>query len=181
MILLIIFTASVAILIGYFLTWLYQPPKEKKLRVKLVGFHGAKGSGKNTSARVLSYAYQVEDFAFAVPLKKAARAIFGFDYDQLYGDKRRLLVKSGRINITEKLKAFYGHDLVAVTDVRFENEAKLIHELGGIIIQLERGPYVEPEHESEKPLPPHLVDHVVDNNGTMEELQQKLQEILEEE
>lgn len=61
-----------------------------------------------------------------------------------------------------------GEDVV-VTDCRFRNEARAIHELDGYVIRVLR-PGVKPAngHVSERPLPLDLVDVVVANNGTGE-------------
>lgn len=53
-----------------------------------------------------------------------------------------------------------------ITDVRFQNEAEAIQDRGGDVIKIAR-PEVESSgdtHASEKPLPDHLVDHVVIND-----------------
>ena len=82
-----------------------------------------------------------------------------------------------------------------ITDVRFPNEAKAITDKGGINIRLQRNsfkwidtdalametgkdiPHVK-EHESETALDLYKFDYVINNNGTIEELIEKVKEIL---
>lgn len=64
-----------------------------------------------------------------------------------------------------------------ITDCRFIDEAEAIKARNGIIIRLNRdgGPQLDSESETE--LDDYTFDYVVDNNGTLEELYFKLQEI----
>lgn len=84
-----------------------------------------------------------------------------------------------------------------ITDMRFPNELKAVKDRGGITIRVNsnfkhggngasvyKGPSkgnrkVEPvEHESETALDSTEFDYVIDNNGTLEELIEKVREIL---
>lgn len=60
---------------------------------------------------------------------------------------------------------------VVIPDVRFENEAEWILGHGGHVIRIER-PGVGPVngHESEKPLPDHLVSYTLHNDKTVSDL-----------
>lgn len=77
-----------------------------------------------------------------------------------------------------------------ITDVRFPNELQAIKDRGGITIRVNRpninklidsGINVQGtnEHPSETALDNAVFDHVIDNNGTIEELVEKVKEILE--
>ena len=55
---------------------------------KLIGVSGKKGSGKDTVGAYLVENYGFERMAFADPLKEACCQLFGFDDEQLYGDKK---------------------------------------------------------------------------------------------
>lgn len=61
-------------------------------------------------------------------------------------------------------------DLLVITDVRFENEAKSIHRAGGTIWRINRPGVVEGDHLSETPLPDELVDVEIDNSGSIADL-----------
>lgn len=70
-----------------------------------------------------------------------------------------------------------------ITDVRFPNEAKAITDRGGINIRLQRNENKQvltstDIHPSETALDLYKFDYVIDNNSTIEELIEKLKEIL---
>ena len=67
------------------------------------------------------------------------------------------------------------HQDVVVSDVRFDNEAKMIKDLGGYVIQIERdaAPSVE-AHSSENGVSLNLIDAVVYNNGEPEEMAESI-------
>lgn len=70
-----------------------------------------------------------------------------------------------------------------ITDCRFPNEADAIKDRGGINIRVNRLSNKESVdlHESEIALDNYAFDYVVDNNGTIEELIEKITVILEKE
>ena len=76
-----------------------------------------------------------------------------------------------------KLEPLPGFPLaVAITDIRFDSEARWLRDLGGKIWRIYRprsGPGVNP-HVSELGLPEDLVDYVVPNIGTIEEFHNEL-------
>jgi dephospho-CoA kinase len=65
-----------------------------------------------------------------------------------------------------------------VTDVRFENEARFIQEQGGLVICVRRPGLRALAHASERPegLP---VDAVIENDGTVLDLERQVQEVVE--
>lgn len=66
-----------------------------------------------------------------------------------------------------------------VPDVRFNNEARKIQEMGGIIIHVFRDvPSVE-AHVSERGVDDLYLDYTINNNGTVEESDLQLRQILE--
>lgn len=66
-----------------------------------------------------------------------------------------------------------------VTDVRMVNEAEEIKKRGGTLIRINRGTPSGEEHSSETQLDGYQgFDHVIDNNGSIEELIEKLKAIL---
>ena len=81
--------------------------------------------------------------------------------------------------------ADYQNDNWIITDVRFPNELEVIKKHNGITIRINRGlvertgkMIQEPEHISEKVLDKAEFDYVIENNGTSEELIEKIKEIL---
>jgi hypothetical protein len=68
-----------------------------------------------------------------------------------------------------------------ISDVRFSNEVKAIKDKGGIVINIVRDTGFEDNHESETALDNYkYFDYIVENNGTKEELREKLRHIIEE-
>jgi len=71
--------------------------------------------------------------------------------------------------------------LFVFTDCRFPNEARWIKRKGGIIVRVERpGVTAVNAHESEKALDDWPFDAYIANDGTVEDLQHKVYEMLED-
>ena len=69
---------------------------------------------------------------------------------------------------------------IVVADVRFPNEIRAIHELGGVVIKIERPDILDGDsHESEKNI--DLIndyDVLLKNDGTIEQLYKKVNDML---
>lgn len=66
-----------------------------------------------------------------------------------------------------------------VTDVRFLNEVDMIRRLNGTLVKVIRpGVRSVNQHVSDKGLPDHLFDHVIHNDGTIDELFQKVYDMI---
>jgi|DEB19_MinimDraft_3_1074340.scaffolds.fasta_scaffold01949_2 hypothetical protein len=65
---------------------------------------------------------------------------------------------------------------VVCDDVRFDNEAELVHKLGGIVIEVRRAGLNRMEHESESGISPLALDASLANDGSPEDLWTKLNE-----
>jgi dephospho-CoA kinase len=65
---------------------------------------------------------------------------------------------------------------IVITDVRFENEVDMVKELGGCIIRVSRDSVniKNDIHESEQQIDKLIVDYNISNNGTIEELYEKI-------
>lgn len=59
---------------------------------------------------------------------------------------------------------------VVITDCRFENEAAMIREKGGTIVEVRRNGLTGSQHVSDKGVTLTLDDLIVPNNGTLQEL-----------
>jgi hypothetical protein len=170
----------------------------------IIGFSGYARSGKDTAASALPGGFRRR--AFADKLKEAARVIFGLNDIQLYGalkekpdaywnkTPREIMQLLG----TECLRKGFADDVwiralflcisdydIAITDVRFPNEAKAIKERGGIVVRVVRpgvGPTPRPwwkfwapkPHASETALDDWSFDDVLINDGTLEDLERKV-------
>ena len=166
----------------------------------LIGLAGKARSGKDTVGNYLETQHFFHSTAFADRLKEICAEIFDFTEEQLWGDLKEevdpLVGKSPRFCLqyvgTEIARACWpdvwlwhleknvrhwmadGLDMV-VTDVRMENEAGLIKDLGGYLIRVDRDQARAsngvPNHSSETALDDWQEwDLVIDNNGSLEEL-----------
>lgn len=71
-----------------------------------------------------------------------------------------------------------GIDVVILTDCRFPNEKKATEEAGGVIIRLERSTGISDNHPSEIALDGHAFENVYANNGSFEDLENYVRQIL---
>lgn len=75
-----------------------------------------------------------------------------------------------------------GRPPTVISDVRYPNEAHAIHELGGIVVRVNRrGAGLSGDaakHVSEAGVPENLLDFDLDNNGTVSELGVEVAKIL---
>jgi hypothetical protein len=147
----------------------------------LVGFCGKAGSGKDTAATAIAATNNADIIHFADPLKQHLQLLLGFTEAQVYGeDKNKPDPRYGggtartamQLFGTEFGRTFYGNlwvDLtenrvkdalargtsVLVPDVRFENEANMIVQNGGLLVRVVRDGFSygmstkEMEHASE--------------------------------
>lgn len=157
----------------------------------IIGLSGRMGSGKDTAAAGVSRWLNFAVVHFADPLKLAAQRMFGFTDAQLYtgAGKNSLDLRWGVTprDVLQRLgvgaREIFGEDFwvkrllmdlppqVVVADVRFPNEAQAIKDRGGRVIRIERGPRVPADHISETALDDWAFDAVIENDGTVAQLQ----------
>lgn len=149
-----------------------------------VGLVGIAGSGKDTAAKGLVQ-LGWRRVAFADKLKSFC-IMLGWD-----GIKdrsgRTLLQEIGcaarnynpHIWVYHVLKTLKKDEPCVFTDVRFQNEAALIKERGGILVRIVKPDLISDGHLSETEQQNIAVDYTILNSSTEEELQRKLVEILE--
>lgn len=110
---------------------------------------------------------------------------FGWEYTKTFFPEARRLLQ----NIGASLRDLIDENLwldtamrqvdshagpVVVTDVRYPNEARAIRERGGILVRVvRRGNYPVNEHDSETALDHQVVDLIIRNGGTVDELREK--------
>jgi len=165
----------------------------------IIGLCGLAGSGKDEVSAILSRRHRFAAISFAGPIYKAVSEITGLSPAQLkhreakeqpiawLGKSPRELLQTlgtewGRemvrddiwIRIAMRRAAEYTH--VAVTDVRFTNEAEAIVDAGGQVWRVERPGAglggAAGEHASEAGIPDHLVNQVIRNVGTLDDLEE---------
>lgn len=172
----------------------------------LIGLTGRAGSGKDTAAAYLGEAHRFMPLTFAAPLRDMLKAGFGLTDEHFtqanknvaidwIGRSPRQLQQTlgtewGRTHVkssvwvdvaTRELDSLTGLDVV-FTDVRFENEAAMIRDRGGLLIRLVRAaaPSVN-AHVSEAGILLREGDHEIHNNGTLFQLYDQLDSIVGEE
>ena len=173
---------------------------------RVIGLTGLKRSGKSTLARelgVLGY----ENVAFADPLRDLAYRFnnyidgtgcrmqdvideYGWEYAKdTYPEVRKILQFLGT-EVVREVKDTHWVDQMrekicgsdqrfVVSDIRFDNEADVVRECGGIVVEILRPGYVQPvdTHSSEAGVE---ADWVIFNTGTKDELYQEfMREVLD--
>lgn len=172
----------------------------------VIGLHGKAGSGKDTVADYMVQNYGFTKLSFAGPLKSAVCELFALDpgvfenrilKEQVvedWGKSPRWLAQwlgadilrnqiDEAIFVKNMVRRIGERDRVVISDVRFANEADMVHELGGRVWKLDAGARLgasshigteEGAHITEKELPLELVDTIVDTsvpwNETKEEV-----------
>lgn len=173
----------------------------------LIGLAGRARSGKDTVAERLSAGYGLQRLALADPIKDAVAAMLGvervvldaypkeMEIADLGASPRKLFQTLG----TEWGRETIGRDMwltligrrwrhvirqphfsgVVITDVRMSNEVAWVRNNGGVIIHVEREArdQVRP-HVSELPLPVLNGDFRLSNNGTLDELYQRVDDLM---
>jgi hypothetical protein len=129
--------------------------------IPVIALKGLVGSGKSTAAKYLE-GKGYRTISFASPLKLMLKS-FGLTHAQLYGDQKEvpcdLLCGRTPRDAMQLLGTEWGRalhpdlwtsywrrhaetvmnddgDLVVVDDCRFDNEAKVVRELGGVVIEI---------------------------------------------
>jgi hypothetical protein len=171
---------------------------------KIIGIAGRAGSGKDTVADFLKEVAHFKSVAFAEPIRAGMRAILGLEDKHFqHPDKEVVLEQFGKspremmqtlgtqwgrecvnkdlwlILAGSKIKAHQdaGYN-VAVTDVRFDNEAEYIRSKGGTIWHLYRDTAGTPHmHASESGIEFEPWDEIINNNGTLHSLHMRVLEL----
>jgi hypothetical protein len=166
--------------------------------MRLIAFTGYKQSGKDTAASVLiehlhpQPCYQVnfadalkEEVAHACGVsigyinahKTAFRTMlqwWGTDFRRQLHDEQYWIAKWVARAARVPANARY----LFATDVRFINEAAIVHDAGGTIVRIVRPGLVSDGHASETEQDKILADHAIINEGTRQDLLQKLKQEL---
>jgi hypothetical protein len=169
---------------------------------KLIGITGLAGGGKTTAANLLlSRAKDSCRIPLAEPIKQMCLAL-GLTEEMVYGDRKgtpvpglgditpRRIMQTlgtdwGRKMIHQDLwvlpwrvsvrRAFEdGHKLVVCDDVRFHNEVRFIKRMGGKVIRVSSDRVQQTGHESESYITELDVDAEIENNGSLEELSDRI-------
>lgn len=174
----------------------------------IIGIAGYKGSGKDTAGSVLIQNYGFQRISFAKPIKDLVSDMFNIDRYEIEGSceltrelredpsrgaygmsQRKLLqdIGTGLRHIVHKdiwvdmtIKQCMADENYVITDVRFPNEVEAIHKDGGFVIGVKRPGFRGDGHESEHALDNTALPYIVNNDGTMEDLKNKIDKLIGE-
>lgn len=173
---------------------------------RLIGLTGKAGSGKDTVGDYLYEHYNYRGISFAQPVRNALAAIFDLPYESFQHPwKEQPLPMIGRSprQLMQTLATEWGRNLVhpdlwlilakesievgwaggfdvVITDVRFENEASMIRDLGGTVWHIKRNTAGTPhQHASEAGVAfDPITDRMIDNNGPLNELYAEVDRVM---
>jgi hypothetical protein len=177
------------------------------MKLRLIGITGKAGSGKDTIGEYLDEMYCYRRISFAQPIRNGVSAMLELSSECFQHPlKEQVLVNIGRSprQLLQTLGTEWGRNLVhpdlwlilakesierawadgfgvAITDVRFENEASMVRELGGQVWHVMRDSAGTPhQHASEAGVLFHPNDdELVDNNGSLDDLYVSIDKIME--
>jgi Ni2+-binding GTPase involved in maturation of urease and hydrogenase len=168
--------------------------------MRLIALHGPLGSGKTTIAEVMVNNYGYRRVSFAAPLYDMLEA-GGFGRPKTQAEKAAVIERLSKIlgkditwrHAAQTLGTEWGRNCLderiwgalalakcndpdgayVIDDLRFENEAQMVREAGGLVVHIDgrkgdAGLYGV--HQSETPLRRAMTDYVFDNssNGSTE-------------
>lgn len=174
---------------------------------ELVGIAGRAGAGKDTLADHLVRQHKYTKYGLATPIKRLLNKQFGWcskDWEDrkwkefpILGDSKGasysprqlaqwLGTEVGRESFDKNCWVRFLRDefynragKLVVPDIRFDNEAKAIKELGGVVLQVVRGAAGGgSNHASECGISPRFVDGKLYNDGNVIEYLQKAMTLL---
>jgi len=174
--------------------------------MKIIGLTGKARSGKDTVGKYLCENHGYVRVSFAEPLKDMVGALIGLDPDKLELIKdnqlpvigyspRELLQTLGtewgrqtlhenfwvdiaRAQITD-LKQRNKCSGIVITDARFENEATMLRDMGGIMVHIDRDCSIHiPKHSSENGIKMNEEDYLIYNIGDKGELWDQVEHLL---
>jgi hypothetical protein len=160
---------------------------------RIIGLCGAAGVGKSYIANMLGKNENFVERSFAKTLKEAAAVIFDFSHEQLYGPSEKRnepdprWAREGREPLSPRealqvlgteiarqlhddvwiragMRAMDPNTRYVFPDVRFNNEARAIRDMGGVVVKVCReGTKSVRAHASEQGIDPALIDFELDN------------------
>ena len=129
----------------------------------------------------------------AQPVKDACKALYGWcdlaiesENKEVRDDRYGISPRLAMVHLTQSLRSFVGADFftrrffddwdkvtpIVIPDVRFADDVREIHKRGGITIRITREN--APDHEFEHCVDSLITTHTVSNDGTIDELRQKI-------
>jgi dephospho-CoA kinase len=171
----------------------------------LIGFTGPMRAGKTTAAMHLVISRGFIRCSFAQPVRRECAMMLatleGESYPRLeeemradaskekfrgllqwYGIYRRMNDPEHWVrNMKRRLDIMLARDYsICIDDVRFENEAAMIHRLGGKVVLIDSAAAPMSDHESEREWQTMPVDYTLFNDVSIEQLHQDIDEMMED-
>lgn len=169
----------------------------------IIGLSGYAGSGKDTVAKILvdehgfqrrAFADKIRDMLYEMNPMAGGEPIQirvdsdGWEKAKQHPEVRRLLQKLGvsarnhigqNVWVNSVIRTMPANNPYVISDVRFKNEVDALIALGGEVWRIER-PGVGPinNHVSESELKDYTFDKLIINDGTLEDLRNKVIGIL---
>ena len=173
-----------------------------------IGVCGRKGSGKSDIVQFIhEYFISVKTLSYSEPIKQMCKAGYGLSDDQLESNKdiiderwdktpRDIMISTSRcmtfcdddhwINLMRN--RIYGLDIsgvkfIVLSDIRFQNEADLVQELGGIVINVSKVKEQDPEFAVDDDVTEAYVDRIdsqfyIENDGNIDNLKRQCDRIM---
>ena len=172
----------------------------------IIGISGKMGSGKDTAAKIIKEYFKEKNFEiihFADPLKMFCIDYLGVNHDDVYTENgkksfntfwnmtnREILQKIGTdclrnhfdkniwVKIIElKIKKSKNINFL-IPDVRFDNEAEMILNNGGVVLNIERIAQKQDSHSSEKGISENFITKTIKNDKTLDIFQNEVVEFF---
>jgi len=154
-----------------------------------IGIGGLLRAGKTTFAKYIAAEFKESEVSYC-PFSQALKEFaFKLGWNGKKDEKgRRLLqllgTEIGRDCINENIWVYFwdrkvqrdqgvGKTVIIADDVRFDNEARRMRELGGLVVGIERDIEFKSNHRSEQGIDPNLIDHIILNDSTLNDLERK--------
>lgn len=167
----------------------------------IIGLTGKARSGKDTAAEYLA-TIGFDHYWFSKPMKDACKVIFDWSDQHVYGDLKEVVDPAFGCSPRQALQTLgteWGRDCIGenlwvdiakakmrcaenivISDVRFDNEARAIREMGGFVIEIIRPGIKSVEaHSSEGGIGRKLIDKYVANSGTIDNLHERIRSIID--
>jgi len=176
---------------------------------QIIGVTGNKYNGKDTFADYLVLHYGYTKIAIADPIKEICKIMFNFNDEQLYGNLKEEIDPLWNIkprnafqfigtdlirnqisqlipNITDnfwiyviKNKILKENKKFIISDIRYENEVKMIKELNGVIFRIIKPDIINNDlHSSEINIQNLNIDYEIYNDSDLENFYDKIDKLF---
>lgn len=173
-------------------------------RIPVIGLCGPRQVGKDTVRRFIIASQGGYPYSMADPIRAMLLGGFGIDMNDPYWieNKEQVIPALGKSprDMMRTLGTEWGRDLVnqdiwltlarqrllamgpgmVLADIRFENEAKWVRDMGGRIVHIDSKIHGQQDvqHSSDTPVIRELGDGIIVNNGSLEDLQSAVKDLL---